>query len=221
MNPTAESIASTFDSYARTDPVFFDTVGPKLVVQDAPWTDHPHQDYEDIYEDKWMRTSTAPPEEPEYLDLEIRRLFWQAREQVFEDGMESEFSKELISLVRRYGNAAMEVLTHLIVNGKVNAEAASEALRWLGRMDHPASYRYRLWLLERSLLSSAARIRDGASLGLASLDDPHAIPHLKKAIGQEQYAELREDMEQVLAQLETTKHATSSEDNPEGQVVQT
>lgn len=219
MSLTAENITSEFESYARTDPDFFELINPGLVTQDAPWTDHPHYDHEEGYTDKWMRTSTAPQEEPKDLDLEIRRLFWKAREQVFEDGMESEFSKGLIFLVRRYSNAAMEVLTHIIVNEKVNTEVASEALRWLGRMEHSASYRYRLWLLERSLLSSSARIRDGAALGLASLNDPHAIPHLKRAIEKEDYAELREDMEQVLAQLETTKHATRSEDDTESQVV--
>ena len=136
------------------------------------------------------------------IDQKIETLFGAAREQVFEDGMESDFSKELISLVKKYGNAAITVLTRLIITEQVNAEVASEALRWLGNIEHPASYRSRLWLLERSLFCSSARVRDGAALGLASLDDPHAIPHLRRAIQRENCNELRKDIEQVLIQLE-------------------
>ena len=96
----------------------------------------------------------------------------------------------------------MEVLAYLIVYEKVNAEIASEALRWLGRMDHPVSYHYRLWLLERGLRCSSAIVRDGATLGLASLDDHHAVTYLKQTIQREPCEELRKDMGQVLIQLE-------------------
>jgi hypothetical protein len=137
------------------------------------------------------------------IDQKIETLFGAAREQVFEDGMESDFSKELISLVKKYGNAAITILTRLIVTEQVNAEVASEALRWLGHMEHPKTYDNRLWLLEQSLFCSSARVRDGAALGLASLDDSHAIPYLKRAIQQENCTELREDIEQVLIQLES------------------
>ncbi len=140
----------------------------------------------------------------------IKALFREAKEVAFEDGMETEFSKELIRLVKRHRKAAMEVITALVVNENIDAEVAAEALRWLGRMDHPPSYRDRLWLLEQSLFCSSAQVRDGAALGLASLDDPHAIPYLQQAIEQEKYASLREDLEQVREQLESTRSAVSS-----------
>jgi HEAT repeat protein len=60
-------------------------------------------------------------------------------------------------------------------------------------------------LLESSIFRSSARVRDGAALGLAFLDDPHAIPYLKRAIENEKYSELREDMQMVLAQLERSR----------------
>lgn len=152
-----------------------------------------------------VENSTVQQERPEEIDQEFTILFEAAKEQVFEDGMESEFSKELISLVKKYGDAAMEVVADLITNERVNAEVASEALRWLGRMDHLTSYHFRRWLLERSLRCSSAMVRDGAALGLASLNDPHAIPYLKRAILREGHIELREDMEQVLVQLEKAR----------------
>jgi len=153
----------------------------------------------------WLENSTAQQERPKQIDQEITILFEAAKEQDFEDGMESEFSKGLISLIKKYGNAVMEVISDLIIHEGVNAAVASEALRWLGRMDHPTSYYFRLWLLERSLRCSSAMVRDGAALGIASLDDTHAIPYLKQAILRENYAELREDMEQVLVQLENAQ----------------
>jgi len=152
-----------------------------------------------------VENSTVQQERPEEIDQEFTILFEAAKEQVFEDGMESEFSKELISLVKKYGDAAMEVVADLITNERVNAEVASEALRWLGRMDHSTSYHFRRWLLERSLGCSSAMVRDGAALGLASLNDPHAILYLKQAILREEHAELCEDMEQVLVQLENAR----------------
>ena len=148
-----------------------------------------------------LGNSTVLQECPAEVEQKIEALFVRAREEVFEDGMESEFSKGFVSMVRKYGDVAIEVIARLIVYGKVNQEVASEALRWLGDIDHASTYDKRLWLLERSLRCSSARIRDGAALGLAYLDDPHAIRYLKQAIQQEPCEELREDMKQVLAQL--------------------
>jgi len=154
--------------------------------------------------DEWSENSTSPHERPAEIDRQIEALFEAAKEEIFEDGMETEFSKELVSLVNRYGNVAIEVMAHLIIHERVNAEVAAEALRWMGRIEHSPSYRYRLWLLARSLRCSSACIRDGAALGLSSMDDPNAIAHLEQAIQVEQIGELREDMAQVLAQLEST-----------------
>lgn len=167
----------------------------------------------------WSSSSTLPLDNPVKVDQEIELLFDRAKEEVFEDGMESEFSRGLISYIRKYGNAAIATLERLIVTEQVNAEVASEAMRWLGHINHSITYRSRLYLLERSLHNSSARVRDGAGLGLAFLDDPHAIPYLKQAIEREQYLELRYDLEQVVIQLDSTYRAFSVENNSEIQVV--
>jgi len=139
----------------------------------------------------------------EEMISQIETLFGTARELYFEDGMENDFARELIRLIRQHGNRAIGALTHLIVTEKVNAGVASEALRWLGCMDDPNTYRDRLWLLERSLYCSSARVRDGAALGIAFMDDPRATEHLREAIKRERVAELKRDLEQVLEQLES------------------
>ena len=139
---------------------------------------------------------------PEVVMREIEALFAAARDEDFEDGMESRFSKGLVSMIRTHGNAATEAITSIIVQENANSEVVYEAMRWLGHIDDPPTYEERLCLLQRGLYYSLVRVRDGAALGLASLDDPHAIPSLKQAIEREQCGELRADMMQVLAQLE-------------------
>lgn len=154
------------------------------------------------YRREWTQSSTLPEVYPTSIEQKFKKLFRAAREEVFEDGMVSNFSKGLVFLIERYSNVAIDILTRFITTETVNPEVASEALRWIGHIEHPASYHYRRWLLEQSLFRSSARVRDGALLGLALLDDPHAILYLKRAIRREIYPVLREDMENVLAQLE-------------------
>lgn len=149
-------------------------------------------------------------EEPQDLYKKLEILFARAKDEDFEDGVESAFATDLGRIVREYRVTAVEALATLIVSERGNAAVASEALRWIARIEDPESYAFRLWLLERSLLSSSSRVRDAAALGIASLDDPHAIPQLRTAINAEQCVELRQDMEQVLEQLESTSSCRSS-----------
>ncbi|MEH1898196.1 MAG: HEAT repeat domain-containing protein [Nostoc sp.] len=137
----------------------------------------------------------------EIIYSELETLFITGKEEYFEDGFESNFSRGLVSCVQKYGNDAIEAITCFIVYEKISPEVASEALRWLGEINHAESYKFRLWLLERSLNCPSSRVRDGAILGLSYLNDPHAITYLEQAIEQEKIIELREDMKQVLAQL--------------------
>jgi len=152
-----------------------------------------------------FESSTVQSEGQIRMDSYIKALFEAATQYVFQDGMDNEFSKELTRLVRQYGNAAIDVMAYLTLSEKVNVEVLSEALRSLGEIHHPQSRSYRLWLLGMGLRSSSYWVRDGASLGLASLDDPLAIPRLRQAIQQEQIKELRESMGKVLNQLERTR----------------
>lgn len=133
------------------------------------------------------------------LKRKIESIFTKEREEIFEDGMESSFSKELVSTIKKYGDPVIEILSELIDNRRIDIE--EEAMRWLGHIDHPPTYNKRLWLLKQSLQHASVRVRDGALLGLASLNDPDAISDLKKAIDVEQCQELREDMEQILIEL--------------------
>lgn len=132
-------------------------------------------------------------------------LFAAARDEVFEDGIENALSTGLMSLVHTGGNSAVSALVGIVQNPQVNPDVIAEALRWLGRMTDTATHMSRLRLLEQALSHSSGRVRDGAVIGLAYLDDRRAIPTLRNAIRREKIAELRDDMAQVLSQLENTE----------------
>ena len=132
---------------------------------------------------------------------DLTRLFTEGKEQEFEDGKESQFSRELIEFIRNKGQAALDVLIELISGNTINVEVAAESLRWIGRMRDTKTYETRRWLLEQALFSEHGRIRDGAALGLASMNDPHAIRYIQLAIDNEKIDELRVDLKQIMNDL--------------------
>ncbi len=139
------------------------------------------------------------------IEEELRAFFAAGREEFFEDGMETEFSRRLVALIDRYGDVAIEILADLILGEQVDSEVASEALRWIGQIENPLTQRQRRWLLERSLSSAHASIRDGAVLGLSFMDDPAAISSIARALEQEKNRHLLLRMEKTLAQLTSTQ----------------
>jgi hypothetical protein len=174
------------DLSARTDPGFWDSV-----LSPRPLT-------------RSLETSTALPlAEPNVRD-EIVELFKSAIDEVFDNDTESDFVRGLRSIILRHGEGAIDALAGIVFFPRINEGLAAESFEVLGRMDDPITRNRRLWTLESGLFSNSARIRDAAGLGLASLDDPHAIPYVRKAINEERFDELREDLEQVLKQLQET-----------------
>lgn len=129
-------------------------------------------------------------------------LFHEAQEEVFEDGMESVFSRRLLTLLAEHGEMAMNQIILLAEEDKIAPEVLAEALRWFGHMADGVAYAHRRWLLEHCLHHASTRVRDGAILGLSFLEDPRTIPALERALRQEPHATLRADIEQVLADLQ-------------------
>lgn len=154
-----------------------------------------------------VRLVNPPPSRekvPESLVEELRQIFFAAREEVFEDGMDSVFSRQLVDFMQNHGRPAIDILSDLLLLEQVNAEVAGEALRHVGYLEHPSTRLVRRRLLERCLYGSSARVRDGAILGLAGMDDPQSIPYVEQAVERESIAELQEDMQAVLEQLRET-----------------
>lgn len=159
--------------------------------------------------DAIIEASTMPSPQSEAIGQAVEALFDAGAEEFFEDGTESGFSKGLTSIILSHGNAAIDVLSDIILGSRVNPDVASEALRSLGRIEQPPTHRNRLGVLARALQSSDPQVRYGAALGLASMDDPQAIAFLARAIEGESIEPIRQVMKQVLAQLEATQNAAS------------
>ncbi len=148
--------------------------------------------------------SASTSNEPKSLVEEFRRLFAAAREEVFEDGMESVFSLKLTVLINEYKDQAVKLAAEYLDSDEVDEEVAAETLRQLGHSKNESTYMSRLDLLVRGLHHDSAMVRDGAILGLASMDDPSVISEVREAVKREQDPELREDMNDVLEQLRAT-----------------
>lgn len=167
-----------------------------------------------------LGTATTQQVQPSpELKSHIKALFGRSAEEVFEDGMESHFSRELTAAIIQYGDLAILVMADLITADKVSPSAASEALRWIGDLEHKQTHRSRLDLVERSLGCSSMVVKDGAVLGLSFLDDPHATDALEEAMQSETSEILRSDMERVLEQLKETRSAFRVEEDTAKQVV--
>ena len=152
-----------------------------------------------------IETSTALALPQKTAKSEIDELFAREVSDSLGEEFDPKWGHDLQAIILRHGELAIDALTGSVLSDRVNRELASEAFRELGRIKDPTSYRRRLWLLESGLFSNSPRIRDAASLALTSLDDPHAIPYLRKAIEEEKCDELRDDLRQVLEQLQETQ----------------
>jgi hypothetical protein len=158
---------------------------------------------------EYVENATAAVARSQELASEIEKLFRQWHELRFEDGMENDLSRMLRRLLMAHPTLLMEALAAVIVTEKSSPRVAAEVLRHLGRFVHPPSQRDRLWLLGRALKLSSPMSRDGASLGLAHLNDPAAIPYLQKAIDAEPVESLKEDLRQILNGLQNASDATA------------
>lgn len=139
------------------------------------------------------------------VEIEVSQLFSLATFIDLEPGMANEFSEGLEQAIERYGEKALQAIEDVILSKKTKTAIAMEALQYIGHTESRKWHDERRKTLERCLLESAsAWVRDGAGLGLASLDDPKSIPALESAILNETSSALKEDLTLVLHQLYDT-----------------
>ena len=141
----------------------------------------------------------------EQLVSYFTNLVREAADEVFLDGMESVFSQSLTKITREYGDTCVRSIQRLLTAGEADAEVAGEILRQMGSSENPPTHRSRLKILTDQLHSPDPRIRDGASLGLAAMDDPVAMGDIQKALERESSPRLRGNLILVLDQLQSTK----------------
>jgi hypothetical protein len=141
------------------------------------------------------------PQTEEAIRGHLERFIAFSSDEVFLDGMESRLSCGLKYLLGLRGDATIRAIRSLMDSGSVNVEAVGEILRVLGDLDDRTTHCSRLSVLLECLKSPDSRIRDAASLGIASLDDPSALQEVEEAVEKEKIPELRQDLQLVIDQL--------------------
>ena len=138
------------------------------------------------------------------IRMSLERVLRDGFLEVFEYGMESDFSRGLEYLIRRHSNDAVAELDRLLEQGQGDQEVREEALLQLGSIEHKPTHHSRLSLLIKYLGSDLVSVRDSAALGIAAIDDPVAIGSLHYAVQVEKSERLRRDLQLVLDQLAAT-----------------
>ena len=152
----------------------------------------------------WYKAAAFTSDQEVLVDI-LRKLFHDASDEVFEDGMGSYFSVNLNRIVQTHGVAAINALERVIHMDDVNVESIEEALRQVGRMDDGWIHRRCLLLLEHALESPNTRIRDAASIGIEAMNDTASIESLQRAIDNERHKQLQQNLKDLLAQLQDTR----------------
>jgi len=141
-------------------------------------------------------------ESSQHISAEIRHLFSLATFIDLEPGMSNEFSEGLDHAIEHYGKQALRAIEDIVLSGKTKSAIAMEALQYVGSTDSSLWHNERRKTLERCLLESAsAWVRDGAGLGLASLDDPRSLQSVELAILNEPSEVLKDNLMLVRDQL--------------------
>lgn len=138
------------------------------------------------------------------ISFSLRSLMSNPQEEIFEDGMESDLSRKLHAIIRGFGPPCVELLSELLMSNSINCEVASEVLRQVGLVKHPQTHSDRLFLLTSALKFEDPRLRDATSIGLASMDDPAALPALEAAILVEPSSAIRRNLNLVVKQFQAT-----------------
>ena len=132
---------------------------------------------------------------------QIERLIAIGKRTSFYDGWDNDFTRYLDQIVAEHGTLLVAALADSIAADKINPVQANEILRCIPDYETVA-LDIRLNMLTRFLTSPYVTIRDGATVGIASLADHRAMPYLARAIQREANHELRNDMQIVLDEIE-------------------
>jgi len=147
--------------------------------------------------------STRQSAAPQSVEKELEQLFAECQEEIFEDGMDSDFSRGLTRLILTRRDAALLELNVLVRGLRTPANLVAEALRTLGRISDKETHAFRRWILADLLDARSVTVRDGAIVGLANLDDPSVKKLVESRLPQEPSEQLRQDLKQLLDQLES------------------
>ena len=129
------------------------------------------------------------------------KLIVNAKNETFMDGMDSFFSRNLVLVIKIFGNTAIRAM-ETVMERRINVEVMEELLRQLGYMEDARTHRSRLNILIQSLKSPDPRVRDAASIGLAAMDDRHALSAVRSAFEHECHPLIKDSLKMVVDQLQ-------------------
>ena len=136
------------------------------------------------------------------VEGQLERLFAAARDEQFEVGIESQFSKGLQNLFRYDPTTIIQSLRNRLTSNDADPEVLAEVLRWASRQDVNSVRDLVVDLLSVGLHNASSLVRDAAALSLAHLEEAAAVELLKRALNREKVPELREDLEDLILSLE-------------------
>lgn len=131
----------------------------------------------------------------------LKRIFSRGEREVFHDGQDSIFSRRLEETLKCDTFRVLNILAAFVIADCFYPNVFSEMCRVVGRMETHRADEERLQLLELCLWHPNADVRDGAGLGIASLDDKRGYAAVKWAIERETVQWVKEGLQQVLEQL--------------------
>lgn len=138
------------------------------------------------------------------LDGSFESLFDRAMGETFFDGGDSQFNQDIAMAIEVYGDVAVRSFHKALTSHADEAEVIEEALRSIGLIEDVRTHHSRLAILVSELHSENPRTRDAASVGIASMDDPAAIPSIEQALQNEQSELLKASFQSALRQLRET-----------------
>ena len=150
---------------------------------------------------KAMTTAEPQPAGTGELTQELVGYINAARNERFEDGMESRFSERVRKSILSGGADAVRAWAHALAIKNNAHETTEEFLRIIGNLKDQKSHEKRREVLTGMLRHGEPAIRDAAGLGLAALDDPTTLPALKEALDLEPEEWVRKGLRQVAEQL--------------------
>ena len=138
------------------------------------------------------------------LDVSFDSLFDSAEDETFFDGEDGPFNQGIALAIEVYGQVAVRSFHKALMSHPQSAEVVEEALRSIGLIEDVRTHHSRLAILISALDSQNPRTRDAASVGIASMDDPAAIPSIERALHRETSVQLKESFRSTLMQLRET-----------------
>lgn len=132
----------------------------------------------------------------------LNKLIVNAENEVFTDGMDSSFSRNLTLIIEIFGNTATSAIEEMVKERRINVEVMEELLRQLGYMEDTRTHHSRLNVLIQSLKSPDPRVRDATSIGLAAMDDRSALSAVRVAFERERHALIKDSLKMVVDQLQ-------------------